>query len=110
MKKKEYLALLAILLFAAGLYLYNRLDSQSISVSVYKGNELLKTIDMDKDGCYAFEGDNGKFNLEIKDRKARAYDVECPNQICVHTGWISIDNPVPIVCLPNNIVVKIDER
>lgn len=110
MKKREYLIILIIVLLTGALYLNNRITREETSVSVYKGKDLLKSFDINEDNSYSFEGDYGHFNVEVKDGRVRAYDVECPNQICVHTGWISLDNPVPIICLPNNIVVKIDEE
>ena len=67
------------------------------------------TFNIYEDNYYSLEGDYGHFNIEVKDGKARAIDVQCPNQICVHTGWISVNNPVPIICIPNGIMVMIDE-
>lgn len=68
------------------------------------------TFDINEDNYYEIEGECGLFHIEVKDGKCRAIDVDCPNQICVHTGWISVDNPIPIICLPNGIMVEIDEQ
>lgn len=68
------------------------------------------TFDINEDNYYEIEGEYGLFHIEVKDGKCRAIDVDCPNQICVHTGWISVDNPIPIICLPNGIMVEIDEQ
>ena len=40
-------------------------------------------------------------NVEVKDGRWRAVDVECPTQECVHVGWVDVDHYWPIVCLPN---------
>jgi len=31
----------------------------------------------------------------------------CPDQVCVHQGWIS-DRVIPVVCLPNALVIQIE--
>ncbi|MCR4401297.1 MAG: NusG domain II-containing protein [Firmicutes bacterium] len=41
-----------------------------------------------------------------EDGRARVLDSDCPDRVCVRTGWI--DQPgETIVCLPNRVVVKI---
>jgi len=38
----------------------------------------------------------------------RVAQADCPDQVCVHQGWIA-DGRVPIVCLPNQLIVQIEE-
>ena len=33
---------------------------------------------------------------------------ECPDQTCVHMGWL--DSSVPIVCLPHHLVIQFAEN
>lgn len=111
MKKKEFFIILILLLFAAGLYFFNKASVKTLTATVKNGEgEVLLTFNLNEDNCYSLIGKQGEFNIEVKDGQCRAYDVDCPNQICVHTGWIGLNNPVPIICLPNNIVVTIDEE
>ncbi|MBO4367508.1 MAG: NusG domain II-containing protein [Clostridia bacterium] len=35
-------------------------------------------------------------------------EAECPDQVCVHTGWIS-DSAMPIICLPARIIVRVEK-
>ncbi|OXT09109.1 hypothetical protein CE561_02850 [Thermoanaerobacterium thermosaccharolyticum] len=51
---------------------------------------------------------NGKhINLvEIKNGKVRMKESDCPDQICVKTGWIEKEGQ-QIVCLPNRVVVRV---
>ena len=111
MRKTEKIIIVILLLGAlTGLFLNRILKKDMLTVSVKNASgELLMSFNIYEDNYYTFKGNYGTFNLEVKDGKVRAVDVECPNQICVHTGWISSDNPVPIICLPNGIVVTIDE-
>ena len=67
------------------------------------------TFSLQEDAYYSIEGEYGMFHIEVKDGRCRAIDVDCPNQICVSSGWISLQDPRSIICLPNNIAVTIDE-
>ncbi|MGE5574203.1 MAG: NusG domain II-containing protein [Bacteroidota bacterium] len=40
------------------------------------------------------------------DGRARVSDSDCPDKVCVRTGWIERPGEA-IVCLPNRVVVKI---
>lgn len=111
MKKKEILIIGIFCVIAIIGYFtlpfFNK-NKSNVSVKNAKGEVLLK-FDINEDNYYTLQGEYGIFNIEVKDNKCRAIDVECPNHTCEHTGWISNDNPVPIVCIPNNIVITIDE-
>lgn len=111
MKKIEKYIVIGLLLISLIVYLVVKIGSKDVlMVSVKNANEeTVLTFNINEDNYYELDGKVGKFHIEVKDEKCRAIDVDCPNQICVHTGWISSDNPVPIVCLPNGFVVMIDE-
>lgn len=111
MKKNERIIIVVILLIALVFIILNRINAKDkVMVSVKDASDkTLLTFNINEDNYYTLQGDYGTFNIEVKNGRCRAIDVECPNQICVHTGWISIDNPVPIICLPNNLIVSIDE-
>lgn len=111
MKKIEKIVILSFLLIAFIIFAFSRLlKKEEVIVNVKDANEnLLLTFNIYEDNYYELKGKYGLFHIEVKDGKCRAVDVECPNQICVHTGWISPDYPLPIVCLPNGIVVQINE-
>ena len=111
MKKGEKIIIIFILLVSVFFIIFNRLNSKDkVMVSVKDANEnTILTFNINEDNYYTLQGNYGVFNIEVKDGRCRAIDVECPNQICVHTGWISVDNPVPIICLPNGLIVSIDE-
>ena len=51
---------------------------------------------------------DGRINtIEIKDHQIRMLDAECPDHTCVQMGWL--DSAVPIVCLPNHLVIQFRE-
>ncbi|HHV62586.1 MAG TPA: NusG domain II-containing protein [Firmicutes bacterium] len=45
--------------------------------------------------------------LEIQDGKVRIAESNCPEQVCVRTGWISRPGQ-SIICVPNRVMVYID--
>jgi len=51
-------------------------------------------------------GTGGYDIVEIDGRRVRVVDADCPDKLCIKTGWISRP-PEQIVCLPNRVVVKI---
>lgn len=111
MNKYEKRIVIIILILSCFLYIINKFNRKDIVNVVVKDSDenVLLTFNINENNYYEIKGKYGYFHIEVKDRKCRAIDVDCPNQICVHTGWISVDSPLPIVCLPNGIVVQIDE-
>ena len=58
-----------------------------------------------KDGIYKVKGAIGITTFEIKDGRVRIIDSPCPNKTCVNQGWHS-----PLVCLPNNVIISLEEE
>ncbi len=57
------------------------------------------------DGIYNFEGKIGITTVEVKNGKAKIIDSACPNKTCVNQGYSNT-----IVCLPNKVIVKIQNN
>ena len=56
---------------------------------------------------FTYEGPGGFSNtIEAESGRIRVSEAGCPDQVCVHQGWIS-DGTVPIVCLPNKLIIEI---
>lgn len=48
----------------------------------------------------------GRINtIQIEDGKIRVLDADCPDQTCVHMGWLK-SGALPIVCLPNHLLIE----
>ena len=43
--------------------------------------------------------------IEIRDGRIRVLEAECPDKVCVRTGWLS-SSAIPIVCLPNHLEIS----
>ena len=72
--------------------------------------ELVKEVDLRQvESPYTFilEGKAGLTNtIRVETGKIRVEAASCPDQVCVHQGFIS-NGTVPIVCLPNQLIIEI---
>ena len=47
--------------------------------------------------------------FQIEDHKIRFLESECPDKICVHTGWLSRENDIA-ACLPNRVTLFVTSK
>jgi hypothetical protein len=52
------------------------------------------------------EGDEIYSILTVKDKRISFSYSECPDKVCINTGWIAYPGQ-SAVCLPNRVMVKI---
>ena len=105
------LLLLAVLLAAAGLWIHSRTPSSGTPYAlITQDGMLLYEINLDTVETPYFlqiTDEAGADNqIEVSHGQIRMSQASCPDQICIHTGWIETD-ALPIVCLPNRIVIEI---
>lgn len=76
------------------------------TVTVTQDGVLLYSLDLSKETDRTFEVEfEGRKNIiEIKGGRIRVVDADCPDHVCVRTGWLTSD--IPIVCLPNRLVIE----
>lgn len=71
---------------------------------------LVEEIDLGGVGeaySFALDGPGGFSNtILVEAGRIRVSQAGCPDQVCVHQGYIS-DGTVPIVCLPNRLIIQI---
>ena len=107
MKRNDWILATAVLLAAGVLGAYLLLGRQTGScVMISKDNEEIGTYSL-KDDRVIDVGDGNR--LEIKDGAVHMLYADCPDQICVPTGWIDQEHDL-IVCMPNKVVVQIVEQ
>jgi hypothetical protein len=72
--------------------------------------KVLRTLDLDsgkKGEIFPVSGRCGTATVEVGAGRIRVATAKCPEQICVKQGWV--DRPgEAIVCLPGEIVIRID--
>lgn len=100
-------AAVLIMSLTAWQYITNVKTGNSV-VCVYRDNELIERIDLAKvEKAYEFGVKNGDDVNVIRVEKGRicVKSASCPDGVCVKQGYIS-DGAVPIVCLPNKLLIK----
>ena len=76
------------------------------TVLVYQDGKLLRTLDLRQDTVFTVEGPAGENTVTVTGGEVFVSQADCPDQVCVRQGFIS-DGTVPIVCLPNQLVIEI---
>ena len=76
---------------------------------VYYENKIIKKIDLSKNDIYKVDGYNGEVVIEVKNHKIGVINETSPYHLCSKQGFVS-SSLEPIVCLPNKIVIKIEEE
>lgn len=106
MKKKDIIVIsILCIIISIGYIITTLMQEDKKSIEVYYKNELIETIDISKNQTYTYKGSYGTFNLEVKNNRYHAINVECPNHDCEHVGWVRLGDPKEIVCVPNEIYV-----
>lgn len=104
--------LLALVLISFGVshLVQRQMTGGDLRLEIYRDGHLYQTIGLS--GASAEEikvlHANGRYNVvEIENGRARVKEADCPNQLCVRTGWISHPGHLA-VCVPNkfNMVIK----
>lgn len=108
---KNDLILISILLIISIIVLLffnlNQKDGKTAKV-YYEDKEILK-IDLGIDKIYTVDGHNGKVKIEVSNKKIKVIEENSPLHLCSKQGYISKSYET-IVCLPNKIVIKIEDE
>jgi len=93
-------------LFTAAFY-QNNTDEKIAIIS--QNNTVIEKVELNRiTGRYLINY-YGEYpgTIEVNNGKIRFLSAECPDQVCVNTGWI--DRPGQIaVCLPAGVIIKIE--
>lgn len=76
---------------------------------IYQDGTCVRTIDLsqvDKPWSFTVEWDGGYNVIQVERGRIRVSEADCPDQVCVHQGWIS-NSVVPIACLPHKLVIRL---
>lgn len=107
MKKKWPFILVGCLLIAGVLGSILVLQKPDTSmVEIVQDGKVLYQLDLAQaeDQTVEVEYDGRINTIEIRDHQIRMLEAECPDNTCVHMGWL--DSAAPIVCLPNRLVIQ----
>lgn len=79
--------------------------------NLYMNGICIESIDLSAvTTAYTFpvEGVYGRNLITVEPGRICVSDADCPDKTCVRQGWIG-DGATPIVCLPNKLVIRIEE-
>lgn len=113
MKTRTWIIIIAALAVAAvgAILIIRFFGAPGTTAEIVKGGEVLYTIDLDRvAGEYTIEigdGDGDRNVVTVKPGMIRVSSADCPDKICVNTGWASKDHPYPIVCMPHELIIRI---
>ncbi len=103
------LAVVMILVAAAGFLWYSLSKEEGGAVMLIQNGEEVQSFSLNDEVEYQIDTEDGKYNLlVIQGGKAFIKEASCPDQICVNHRPVSNVGET-IVCLPNEIVVKVVE-
>ena len=107
LRKSDYILFCVTVIFATVLLIVQRMTPDS-------HGQLIVLIDGEETASYSlnesddeFTINNGTNTIQISEGRVRMIGSNCPDQICVHHKEISKNNET-IVCLPNKIVLVIE--
>ena len=103
-----WLALLGLLLLGGCAVGFFFMGGEGHGATVTLDGQVIDEIDLDRvAGGYTFEVEGACRNtVEVEYGRIRVASADCPDQVCVGTGWIE-DGTKPIVCLPGKLVIEI---
>ncbi len=109
--KGDFILIVVLMFMGVVALIYNQVivprRGQGTAVVVEIDGKVINEFDLAKDMAdVRFETENGFNVIEIKDRHVRVSEADCPDLLCVHTGWRQHIGQV-IVCLPHYFVVRI---
>lgn len=108
MNKNDLKLLFYLTIIVLSLLLLTKLNSKkgNIAKVYYENREILK-IDLKINKEYIVSGYNGEVKIVVNDNKIKVASENSPLNLCSKQGYIESSNEV-IVCLPNKIVIKIE--
>lgn len=99
--------IVVLLLCVAGSFVAkNLLDSPGSIVIIELKDKPVYKGDLMEDRKVTIKGDYGDVRIQIKDGKVAVVYAECPNKVCVRTGWRSLSGE-SIICVPNRVIIRI---
>ena len=113
MKKPALIILILLVLAAVGaaiFLLFPRDNDGGTIARITLDGAVVAEIDLSRQTApdpMTVKGKSGLTNtILVEPGRIRVDKADCPDQICVHQGFID-NGTVPIVCLPNKLIIEI---
>ena len=114
MKSRSWILIFAafLVVLSAVVFLQQQQTAGHIA-NIYQDNVCIQSIDLNEvKETYSFTVSNvngHKNTITVGPGRICVSDANCPDRICVHTGWIA-SGTKPIVCLPARLVIQIERE
>ena len=109
MKKYRILTGICVVIFLLGVAgsLWMLRMPHGTQINIVQDGTVLYTFDLASAEDQTFEIEyEGRINtVQIENGRIRMLEAECPDQTCVHMGWLD-SGAMPIVCLPNHLSIE----
>lgn len=113
MKKTIFWVVLiaVILAVSVGILIWQQHASHdAVIAEIYVKGKCVRSIDLSEvktPESFDVEGEIGTNTVLVEPGRICITDAECPDHVCIHMGWLSPEHPMPIVCLPNKVVIQL---
>lgn len=101
--------LLAVFLFVLN---FNLARPSSLSAFLYCDGDLVRQWDaqtLQEGGEESLEFNGYHFRLEWGEGQIRFAEADCPDQVCVRSGWLGAKRGRVAACLPAGLVLKLSD-
>lgn len=106
--KKDLILIIIILLLAISAYfIYSFITdtSNNVQAEVVLDHEVIYSFALNEDRTFTLD-QIPSISFEINDKAVRFIQSDCPDKVCVNTGYISHSGQIA-VCLPNKVTLRI---
>lgn len=87
--------------------------SGKLIAEIYQNGELTQSISLNtvtESYTFVIQGENDCENeVEVRPGSIGIISASCPDKVCVNQGFVD-NSLLPIVCLPNNLVIQVYEE
>jgi hypothetical protein len=102
----DVLVILFSLFFVGYLFTIFWHSEQATKLQIRLGDKIYATYSLAQNHSIDIQGPIGITRIVIANGKARFAHSPCPNQYCVHQGWLSHQGQAAI-CLPNQVSLEL---
>jgi hypothetical protein len=99
-----------IVISSIGVFAYMNIVKGSHHIAEIKQDgKVIRTIDLDKIDTaeeIKITYKDGYNIIRIEKGRIRIVDADCPDKLCVKTGWIT-ESGQSVICLPHKLIIKI---
>ena len=102
----DWLVIVASMLAVAVMFQQFWSFAPASQLKIRQGSKVVGIYDLSQTRELYIKGPLGESIIDINNGQARFKQSPCPNQYCVHQGWLSHSGQVAI-CLPNQVSLQL---